>query len=420
MDNLKNFNVVYLLPYAADADAVRDRSAKKHFRHHGIVVAANREQVVCDVRRNGGIPIEITPIRPSLPFFDSVFNPVSRDYKQQFMLAIHFSTEAGMSAGSALKLVIEAENGPLRQRLNLAYLILDGGGSFLDAMAALDFFDETTLAIIEAGEKTGTLSNALDTAVAYYQARAVSLKVLMATAVFTAVEVAFSIASLIGNRSVVLPAIEKELTDNVSPEKTLSIQRGIAVAYAANDLMLLLACAGIVCLGVAAYAYVNGRPTFRKRVDDIILKLPAIKDMILHGAVNNSARVAVSLIRGGADLLASIAIAEKASRVPRVTAYWRNAARRIEDGEEVAMALAQAPLENSERTLVRAHADRNQLARAFEVIAERRAGLALRAARKFQVFSFVATLAFALVAVIIALFVALIQSQGAMSSLTAL
>ena len=416
MDGLKNFNVTYLLPYAADADAVRDRSAPRHFRHNSIVVAASTEQVVYEVRKGGGIPIEIRVIKPSLSFF----NPVTRDYKQQFMLAIFFNTQAGLSAGRALKLVIEAENGPLRQRLNYAYLILDGGGSFLEAMDALDFFDPTTLAIMEAGEKTGTLSNAINTAVEYYQARAGTLKVLMGTAVFTSVEIAFSILSLIGNRTAVLPMIEKEISENASAEKVASIKQGIAVAYFANDLMLAISLSLVIAAMVAAYGYLNGSKTFRKKVDDIILKVPAIRDIVMHGAVTNSAKVAVSLIRGGVDLIASIAIAEKASRVPRVVEYWNSAVRRIQDGEDISAALAQNPLENSERTLIRSHTDRSQLARAYEVIAERRATLAQRAARKFQVFSFISTLVFSLVAVLIALFVALIQSQGTMTSLTSL
>jgi len=416
MDSLKNFSVTYLLPYAADSDAVRDRSAQRHFRHTSIVVAVNTEQVVYEVRRSGGIPIDVKAIKQGWSFL----NPVSRDYKQQFMLAIFFNTQAGLSAGRALKLVIEAENGPLRQRLNYAYLILDGGGSFLEAMAALDFFDSTTLAIMEAGEKTGTLSNAINTAVEYYQARAGTLKVLMGTAVFTAVEMAFSILSLIGNRLAVLPAIEKEISDNASPEKIAAIKSGIAVAYFANDLMLMISLALVGFVLVAGYGYANGTPAFRKKVDDIILKIPAIKDIVLHGAITNSCKVAVSLIRGGVDLIASIAIAEKASRVPRVVSYWRDAVKRIQDGEDISNALAQAPMENSERTLIRSHTNRSQLARAYDVIAERRSSLAMRAAKKFQVFSFVATLAFALVAVLIALFVALIQSQGAMTSLTSM
>lgn len=416
MDGLKNFNVIYLLPYQADADAVRDRLAQRHFRHSSIVVAANAEQVVHEVRKGGGIPIDIKVIKPTL----ALFNPVSRDYKQQFMLAIYFNTEAGLSAGRALKLVIEAENGPLRQRLNYAYLILDGGGSFLEAMDALDFFDQTTLAIMEAGERTGTLSNAINTAVEYYQARAGTMKILMGTAIFTAVEVTFSILSLIGNRMAVLPAIEKEISENASPEKVAAIKRGIGVAYFANDMMLLVSLSAILFAAVCAWGYFNGNQALRKRIDGIILQIPAIKDIILHGGITNSVKVAVSLIRGGVDLAAAIAIAEKSTRVPRIVDYWRGAVKRIEDGEDIAQALAQSPLENSERTLIRSHTDRSQLARAFEVIAERRASLAQRAAKKFQVFSFVATLVFALAAVLIALFVALIQSEGAMTSLTSL
>ncbi|GAA4030006.1 type II secretion system F family protein [Actimicrobium antarcticum] len=416
MDGLKNFSVTYLLPFAADAEAVRDRSARKYFRHRSIVVAVTTEQVVHEVRQNGGIPVDIRVIKPTLAFL----NPVSRDYKQQFLLAIYFNTQAGLSAGQALKLVIEAENGPLRQRLNFANLILDGGGSFLEAMDALAFFDQTTLAILEAGEKAGTLSKAINTAIDYYKARAGTLKILMATAIFTTVEVAFSVLSLIGNRMAVLPAIEKEMADNATPAKIEGIKRGIAIAYFANDLMLVVSLALMAFAAACLFAYLNGSRDYRQKIDDVIQRIPQLKDIVLHGGMANSTKVAVSLIRGGVDLMATFAIAEKASQVPRVLNFWRNAVKRIEDGEDVAHALAQVPLENSERTLIRSHADRHQLARAFEVIAERREVLAQRAAKKFQVFSFFATLAFSLAAVLIALFVALLQSEGSLASMTSL
>ena len=278
---------------------------------------------------------------------------------------------------------------------------------------------DTTLAIMEAGEKTGTLSNAINTAVEYYQARAGIVKVLLGTAIFTAVEMGFSILSLIANRVAVLPAIEKEVTDGASPEKIAAIKRGISVAYFANDLMLVVSVIGIVFAAVCTYGYMVGGSAFRQKIDDIILRIPQVKDIIVHAAIANSSKVAISLIRGGVDLMASLTIAEKSSRVPRIVNYWRGATKRIEDGEDIATALAQNPLENSERTLVRSHTDRSQLARAFEVIAERREVLALRAAKKFQVFSFFATLAFSLVAVLIALAVALIQNEGLMSTLNA-
>ena len=415
MDGLKNFKVVFLLPYEADVDAVRDRRAKKHFRHRSIVVAASRAQVVSEVRKTGGIPIDIRAIKQSRGWL----NPVSRDYKQQFMLAIYFNTQAGLSAGRALKLVIEAENGPLRHRLNYAYLILDAGGSFLEAMNALEFFDQTTLAIMEAGEKTGKLSIAINTAVEYLQARASIVKVLLSTAIFTAVEIGFSLLSLIANRVAVLPRIEKEVTDGASTEKIAAIKSGISVAYLANDLMLIISVVGIVFVAVCAYGYLVSGSVFRQKVDEIILRIPLVKDIISHGAIANSSKVAISLIRGGVDLMAALAIAEKSSRVPRIISYWRGATKRIEDGEDIATALAQIPLENSERTLVRSHTDRSQLARAFEVIAERRELLAMRAAKNFQVLSFFATLAFSLMAVLIALAVALIQNEGLMSNLNA-
>ncbi|MEC4720401.1 type II secretion system F family protein [Noviherbaspirillum sp. CPCC 100848] len=414
MSGLRNYEASYLLPFASDHEAVRDKVASKYFRHRAIIVASTERQVVEEVQRRGGIPLDLKVIRPGLSFL----NPVSRDQKQQYLRAIYTNVKGGMSASVALRHVVDGETGPLRQRLNLAYSLLDSGGSFLEAMQALGFFDRTTLAIMEAGERTGKMAEAINTAVQYYKARASTLKVILTTATWTAVEVIFSILSLIGNRSTVLPMIEKQMEEMQSGDKTQAVKDGLNLAYAVNDTMLFVSLVGIAAVMGCVAVYVSGNEHFKKKIDDIVLKIPHVSDLMLHSGLANSARVAVSLIRGGVPLKPALAITEKASWIPRIVDFWRGAGRRLDDGDSLSIAMVNAPLDPSETTIIKAVHSREDLAEALETVVERRSDFAERAAKRIQVISLIGTMAYAAVAVMIALFVAIVQNKGMMTSLT--
>lgn len=404
---LRNYRVEYLLPYRDDAGAVRDRQAEGYYRHHAIMVGENEAAIISQVRDLGGIPVLIRMAHSGL----RLFSLMSNEYKQQFLTAVYFNCSA-MSPAKALEAVIESDNGSMRQQLNSCLTIIKRGGGFTEAIQAIEGFDESTLAILEAGERTGTLKEAIRTAVEYLQSSASNKKLMAGMATFTSVELVFAFLSLAGNRYGMLPSIANSIPDTLSPDKAAEIGRAIERAYLINDIMIWGAVALVTAAIIGIYAYFDKDQSFRKWVDDKVMLVPFLNKAILHGAVANSFRVAASLIKGGVHLMVAMGIAAKSTRVPSVIGFWGEAMLRSENGDAVAATLSQPLLDNSDRLLVAAHTNRQQLSQSFLVISERRHEMAKKAAKNFGVLSFILTATYTALSVCTSLYVLWIQNES--------
>jgi type II secretory pathway component PulF len=404
---LRNYQVEYLLPYRTDASATPDRKAAGYFRHNTVMVGESELAIVGQIRASGGVPVLIRAASSKF----RLFNLMNNDYKQQFLTAVYFNCSA-MSPAKALEAVIESDSGAVRQQLNACLMIIKRGGGFTEAIQSIDAFDESTLAILEAGERTGTLKEAIRTAVEYLQSNSSNKKLMIGMATFTSIELAFAFVSLVGNRYAMLPSVANNIPETATPEKVEEIQTAIRYAYVINDIMIWGAVALVFATIIGIYAYFDKDQSFRKWVDDKVMLVPLLNKAILHGAVANSFSVAASLVKGGVHLMATMGIAGKSTRVPGVINYWKEATVRSENGDSVAATLAQPMLDNSDRLLVAAHTNRQQLAQSFTVIAQRRHELAKKAAKNFGVVSFLATAMYTALSVCTSLYVLWIQNES--------
>lgn len=409
---LRSYQIDYLLKTRADANAVEDRMATGHYRHRDVIVGESEEEVVSAIRRQGGIPVNVRPIQHRF----SVLNRVTAEYKKQFLMAIHFNC-ASMSAARALEAVIESDTTSTRGYLNSAHAIIKRGGGFIEALMSLNFFNESTLAILEAGERTGTLTEALRTAVEHLESRAVNNKLLMGMASMAAIEIFMAISTVVSNRYGLLPMMLDNMPLEASPAKIKEIQDAIQFAMLFSDVMMWGTFALFFVVIMAIYAYFDRDKSFRAWVDAKVMSVPVLSKAILHSAVSNSFKVAASLIKGGVHLNAALAIAEKSSRVPSVIRYWAEARVRSDNGDSVAAMLSQPLLDNSDRLLVSAHTDRAQLATSFVTIADRRSYMATKASKRFGVVSFFATAIYLTVAVLGSVYVIWIQNESLLSGL---
>ncbi|MBK4738902.1 type II secretion system F family protein [Noviherbaspirillum pedocola] len=411
-NSLRSYHVDYLLKSKADANAVEDRMAPGHFRHRALIVGESEEEVVSVVRRQGGIPVNVEMVRNRFKFFKRV----SAEYKKQFLMAIHFNC-ASMSAARALEAVIESDTSSTRAQLNSALAIIKRGGGFIEALVSLNFFNESTLAILEAGERTGTLTEALHTAVEHLDARAVNNKLMTGMASMAGLEIFMAMSTVVSNRYVMLPMMLDNMPVDATPAKTQEILDAIHSAMLFSDVMMWGTLGLFFVVIMAVYAYFDRDQAFRTWVDDKVMSVPVLSQAILHSAVANSFRVAASLVKGGVHLNAAIAIAEKSTRVPGVMRYWAQARVRSENGDSVAAMLSQSMLDNSDRLLVGAHTDRAQLATSFATIAERRSYMASKASKRFGMVSFFATAVYLTVAVLGSIYVIWIQNESLLSGL---
>ncbi len=226
-----------------------------------------------------------------------------------------------------------------------------------------------------------------------------------------------SVGGILGNIFGMLPQAESS-AGKMSPADAERMMSAIQTAYWTNYILL----AGTVILSAliifAVLAHLGNNMDMRRKAVAMLLKVPFFNDAMQHSAVASTTSVAHSLIKGGVPFLSAARIAQKSTMFPAVNDYWRIAHDRVQSGEPISRALAQSILQSSERLIVVAHASREQLAHAFLLIASRRAELAASAAKKFSIASFMASLFYSSIAVIVTLWVTYLQYQSMMSATT--
>ncbi|MEY3200595.1 MAG: hypothetical protein RIR70_145, partial [Pseudomonadota bacterium] len=317
---MKNFRVSYLLPFAESPAAAPDRQVPGYFRHETILVADDSQAVIREIRNRAGVPLRVSEVRP-LPV---IFNRISRYYRIQFLQAVNFNVQAGMSAGRALQHVIESETGSIRQRLALGYNLLRGGSGFHASVKAMAMYDDTTLAILEAGERTGSMREALQASIDFLQLRVNSVKAMFGAVSWTALDLVMAMAAIGGNRFGLLPTLERSGFKSEQAAEAAKFKELLAMAYTVNDILLGFSIFLTALFLLILYAYfVSQDEKLRLFVDKFLLRIPALKDALIHSATSATFMIAASILRGGGTFLLAADIASRGTRLSTVREYWR-------------------------------------------------------------------------------------------------
>lgn len=406
---MRSWSAVYLLPYAAGPSATPDRKARGYFRHKEVMTASSSREVVGELVARQAIPVEVKELKPAHPLLERV----SKSFRQQFLLTLTFGVEGGMSPGRALEQAIESETGPIRQRLALGLQMLRQGRSFVDAFRSLDLYDTTTLAIIEAGEETGKLPQALRTALGHLQRSDAAMKTIVGTVSWTVIDLAFAVSSIIGTRFGMIPYLRGQNTG--SNKNAEAMNSALDLATTANDILIAITVLALVALLVGFYSYLGSNESFRAKVDAILLKTPILKDLMGNTAVANTCNVMSSLLKGGVNFIPASRIAERGTRMLSVVRYWTTARNRVESGELVSAAVSMEPFTPNERMILRSHRDVGMLATGYQTIGEQRDEKAKSAAKKFALTAFFGSLFYSSLGVLLVLYVVYIQNETAMN-----
>ena len=388
---------------------VRYQSFNDNSLTEEIVAAVSERAAISHVISKG------TPISAKISTSNNV--SISRDYRQQFLLAILFHVKSGLSAGKALEEIIKAETGAIRPQLNPSLYILLAGGAFSDAVMALGMYDSATVAVLRAGERIGAMQQALKSAVDHYEKSAASKKMLYGVLFTLSIDIALSVASTLGIQFSFLPMVEKEGIKG-TPEIMAQFSQNLSIAYAINGFLSLVTIAAIIGIGWIVYAYKQtSNAKLRYSVDRWLASTYLIKDVFSHSAIAMTFSMCGTLLKGGVSLHQSIEIIKGIALSPLVEEYWQTASQRLESGEPVAIALKSPLLDSSETLIITAHKDSLQLAEAFSGISVKRDELAMRANKKFGMVAFMGAMAYSSISVLIALWASYLQYTAMMSSM---
>ena len=403
---IKNYWVEYISQNLEGASAKEEPSHPGWYRYRKLFTGANEHEVAADVIAFGGKPFSINVAKQRHPYFDSI----SREYKEEFLQAIIYNLDSGMSAGKAFLVVTESELGSVRTKLEMGARVLNRGGGFCDAMRSTGFFDEATLAILEAGERTGTMRAALAAAIEHYASWTKSMKVLIGAVIILAVDFVGAIAAVSSNKYGFLPFMAKEGIQTEDPLKKIQFSERVEVATFLNDLMFWPSIAFTLLVVIAIVFYVSDDPEPRKWIEKKLNKVTYLGEALRHNALSTTTKVLSSLLVGGVQLLPAIAIASKGTRNEEIKEYWRNVIRDIEKGDGVARAIQSGMLDSTESIALAAHTNQKQLALILGRIADRRQEKGRLGMKKFLWLSGGISVVFNVLAILISGYVWVLQN----------
>jgi type IV pilus assembly protein PilC len=247
--------------------------------------------------------IELAPARPPIDFqriFPTVLGPKRQDlviFSQQLANLV----ESGVGLVPALELLAaEVASPPLRRVLEEVLEEVQQGTPMSRAMAQHDLvFPEMYCRMIEVGERTGNIGFVLRELASYLKSEMeVSQKVRDAVS-YPAFLLLFAIGVVILILNFTLPAM-LGLYSEFNAQLPLPTRILISVASFFLDYRIHLF-ATLAVLVVAGFIYFT-RPRGRRQLDAILLKIPVIGTVLLHGEVSRIGRTLATLLQAGVSL----------------------------------------------------------------------------------------------------------------------
>lgn len=415
MAELHNYRIQYLAPRMFDGTARPEKKLSGYFRHEIVVAAAHEQEAVLNVMERGGVVVQVNTLRERNVLERLFLGRISRSYKQKFLQALAFNVQAGLSPEKALEQVILGELGEARLALNRSLNALQQGFGFVQSLEILQWFDDSTLAVLRAGEAAGRLSQSLETAVGFYARGSDTIKLMFGAVSWTILDIIMAVSTVIGMRFGLIEELKKNPLASEDPTKVQQFKDAVHLAQNVNDGLLIFSFIFILGLIYIGLMLMSTNPEVRRQCYQILERIPLIRVLMMSSSLSNTMRVMSSLLSGGVAFLESLHISKRGAFSPSIKQFWDDVQSRTEIGEQPSSAFNLLALESSERLLIRAHRDQAQLAECLESIAQTREERANQAAKRFAIFAFVGSLLYSGVAVIFSLVVVYLQNQMVLS-----
>jgi general secretion pathway protein F len=338
---------------------------------------------------------------------------ISNNYKLQFMRSVAFHVRTGSSGARALMLIIEREEkDAIRFELETARDALRRGQSVSDAFASLGFFDPVIIGMIRAGERSGTLPEALDAASKYISNRSAQTKKFWASISFFVFDILMAISSVVGVQYQFLPWIEEQIQEIEDATKRAEVLDYLNTAYIANGAMMWLALlvTGTI-IGFVTYLKLR-RQSDSGWLGKVLPKLPVVRTLLYDGELSIGFALIAKMIKSGIELPKVIALSAHAASLGLVKESWKSVEHRLMHGQSVARALQVPILTTYEKLAVKEHQDAEQLGELFAAFAKDREERAERGRKMAMSGMLVITIMYSFISACIAIYALWLQNQA--------
>jgi hypothetical protein len=331
----------------------------------GLVYGADEEEVVRAVSMTGGHVITARPRRKRFRHYFVDKKAVAGRLLEGLRFLI-----STMPPGTALaRLVSEGADKRDRELLTPAHVVLQGGGSFTDALKALELFDPPTLAMLKVGEETATLRDAIPFALAQVKARNTHARKFTLIAVWFIMEIWTIVGSLqlLNTMGFEMLRGRVQATDAVGAK----FLRDLAFAQFINDALLWLSYGFFAFTTFVGIAWWQNRSRPEHWAHRLVRSVPLIGNYLDHVGFSVAMQVFSRLLRARLGVTRAIEVTRASTWLPNVRDYWDKVAESIVYSTP-REAMDRVPLDVNERAQIAAQQTADHLADVAETISEGR------------------------------------------------
>jgi general secretion pathway protein F len=314
----------------------------------GQIEARDVDAVRRQVQSQGGLAVETREIHPARVRLRSARTLDLAMATDELTMLLG----AGQTIEQALGLLIEgAAPRSLRTAFDLALGKLRDGASFADALAATSRFPPIYLAMVQAGEASGALTEQLGKLALMLERAARMREQMISALIYPALLVAVAVSAVILLLGQVVPQFAPLFVNSSRP-----LPLATRAVLAASEMMRadgLLALA-VVVLATLGVMLACRRPALAGWCDDQLLRLPLIGPMLVLAATARWMRVLAVLLKGGVALPAGLDLVGPVAGHRRIRTMIDALHAGIKDGKGLIAALPpRAPLPDLARQLLK-------------------------------------------------------------------
>jgi type IV pilus assembly protein PilC len=286
----------------------------------------------------GLMPLEITEQTSSGNIFSKLANKVPGKSRIVFSRQLSTLINAGLPLAQSLHTVREqTENKRLQAIIQDIITAVEGGSTLSSAFGKHpDVFDDVYIALISAGEVSGTLDKALERIADQQEKDAEIMGKVKGAMVYPLIVSLVMVGVIVFMLVTVVPQIQRLYKDLHQQLPVIT-----AVMVAAADFLIHYWWIALAVLGILIYFGINWSKTTsgRKVIDGFKLNVPLFGPLFRKLYMARFARSTETLMSTGVQMLETLKISARAVNNVHIAAAINRAADKVKDGKALSVSL---------------------------------------------------------------------------------
>ncbi len=287
----------------------------------------------------GFAPLSIVEVKSSENFFTQFTGRVRTKDRVVFTRQLSTLIAAGLPLSQSLRtLVDQTPNSRLRGVIQELIASIEGGRSLYESFSKHpQVFDPLFLALVSAGEASGTLDDSLQRIATQQEKDAAIVSKIRGAMTYPVIVLVVIMAVMVFMLFAVVPQVEKLYAD-LNQELPLITQMIVATSQFTTQYWWVV----LIVFGVIAYLTIQYLRTDagKKTLDVFKLNVPIFKGMFQRLYMARFNRTGQTLLNTGVSMLDMLDISAEAVNNSVITAEIRRASDKVKGGKELSSSLA--------------------------------------------------------------------------------